>query len=87
MASKATPYVKTVALYARVSTMDQNCEVQLADLRRYASQRFGKTYEYVDVGVSGTQRKRPQLDALIKDAKKRSFESCWSGSLTVSPVP
>jgi DNA invertase Pin-like site-specific DNA recombinase len=74
MASKATPYVKTVAVYARVSTMDQNCEVQLADLRRYVSQRFGKSYEYVDVGVSGTQRKRPQLDALVKDAKKRLFE-------------
>ena len=69
-----SPSAITVALYARVSTMDQNCEVQLADLRRYASQRFGETYEYVDVGVSGTQRKRPQLDALKKDAKKRLFE-------------
>ncbi len=74
MASKASPYVKTVALYARVSTTDQNCEVQLADLRRYARQRFSKACEYVDVGVSGTQRKRPQLDALMKDAKKRLFE-------------
>ena len=74
MAGKATPYAKTVALYARVSTLDQNCEVQLADLRRYASQRFGKAYEYVDVGVSGTQRRRPQLDALMKDAHKRLFE-------------
>ena len=68
------PSTRPVALYARVSTMDQNCEVRLADLRRSASQRFGKTYEYVDVGVSGTQRKRPQLDALKKDAKKRLFE-------------
>lgn len=30
---------KTVALYARVSTTDQNCELQLGDLRRFASQR------------------------------------------------
>ena len=70
----SAPGAKTVALYARVSTMDQNCEVQLADLRRYASQRFGEPYEYVDVGVSGTQRRRPQLDALMKDASKRRFD-------------
>lgn len=66
--------MKTVALYARVSTLDQNCEVQLQDLRRYAGQRFGPVREYVDVGVSGTQRRRPQLDALLADAHKRRFE-------------
>jgi DNA invertase Pin-like site-specific DNA recombinase len=65
---------KTVALYARVSTLDQNCELQLADLRRYASQRFGRCYEYVDEGVSGAQRRRPQLDALVRDAHKRTFD-------------
>jgi hypothetical protein len=27
---------KTIGIYARVSTLEQNCEVQLADLRRYA---------------------------------------------------
>jgi len=46
--------MKTVALYARVSTLDQNCEVQLQDLRRYASQRFTLYREYIDVGVSGS---------------------------------
>jgi DNA invertase Pin-like site-specific DNA recombinase len=63
---------KTVALYARVSTLDQSCAMQLEDLRRYAA-RFGQSYEYVDVGVSGAQRRRPQLDALMKDARKRRF--------------
>jgi DNA invertase Pin-like site-specific DNA recombinase len=65
---------KTVALYARVSTLDQNCELQLADLRRYAQQRFGQSYEYVDEGVSGGQRRRPQLDGLVRDAHKRLFD-------------
>jgi DNA invertase Pin-like site-specific DNA recombinase len=65
--------MKTVALYARVSTLDQSCAMQLEDLRRYASQRFDRQYEYVDTGVSGTQRSRPQLDALMKDAHKRLF--------------
>ncbi len=64
---------KAVALYARVSTLEQNCEVQLEDLRRYAAQRFTLYHEYIDVGVSGAQRNRPQLDALKKDARKRLF--------------
>jgi DNA invertase Pin-like site-specific DNA recombinase len=65
---------KVAALYARVSTLDQNCEVQLQDLRRYAGQRFAQYREYIDVGVSGAQRHRPQLDALMKDAHKRLFD-------------
>jgi predicted site-specific integrase-resolvase len=50
---------KTVALYARVSTLDQSCAMQLEDLRRYVA-RFGRSYEYVEIGVSGAQRRRPQ---------------------------
>ena len=65
---------KVAALYARVSTLDQNCEVQLQDLRRYAAQRFAQYREYIDLGVSGAQRHRPQLDALMKDAHKRLFD-------------
>ena len=66
--------MKTAALYARVSTLDQNCEVQLQDLRRHAGQRFAQYREYIDVGVSGAQRHRPQLDMLMKDARKRLFD-------------
>ncbi len=66
--------MKTAVLYARVSTLDQNCDLQLADLRRYARQRFECLREYVDRGISGTQRHRPQLDVLVKDARKRMFD-------------
>jgi len=62
------------ALYARVSTLDQNCEVQLEDLRRYAGKRFARYQEYTDAGVSGTQRHRPQLDTLMRDARRRLFD-------------
>src|SRR3989475_12720129 len=65
---------KTAAIYARVCTLDQNCEVQLQDLRRFAGQRFVLYREYIDVGVSGIQRHRPQLDMLVKDARKRLFD-------------
>jgi len=71
MAQEST---KVVALYARVSTLDQNCEVQLEELRRYAGKRFARFNEYTDTGVSGTQRHRPQLDMLLRDARKRLFD-------------
>ena len=40
-----------IAVYARVSTTDQSCEMQLRELREYARQR-GWTFggEYVDTG-------------------------------------
>ena len=65
---------KVAALYARVSTLDQNCEVQLEELRRYAGKCFARYCEYTDAGVSGAQRHRPQLDALMKDARRRLFD-------------
>jgi DNA invertase Pin-like site-specific DNA recombinase len=45
---------KEAALHARVSTLDQNCEVQLQDLRRFVGQRFTLYREYIDVGLSGS---------------------------------
>lgn len=67
--------MKTVALYARVSTAEQSCGLQLDDLRRYAERRgFTIVGEYVDVGVSGSLRQRPQLDRLMVDARKKRFD-------------
>lgn len=66
---------RAAALYARVSTTEQNCGLQLEGLRRYASQRFDQVFEFVDVGVSGTERRRPQLDALMQAARRRHFDA------------
>ena len=66
---------KTVAIYARVSTVEQNCGLQLDELRRYTQQRFARALEFVDIGVSGTQRRRPQLDALMQAARRRQFDA------------
>jgi len=35
--------------------------------------------EYVDAGISGAKDKRPALDELLKDAKRRRFDVlvCW----------
>jgi DNA invertase Pin-like site-specific DNA recombinase len=63
-----------VAIYARVSTDDQNCELQLGALREYCKRwEFEVGKEYIDRGVSGKNASRPALDALLKDAKDRRF--------------
>lgn len=67
------------AIYARVSTVDQEPENQLAELRRYSEARNWTPTEYVDRGVSGAKDHRPALDTLIRDAKRRRFDVlvCW----------
>jgi DNA invertase Pin-like site-specific DNA recombinase len=65
-----------VAIYARVSTKDQSCELQLRDLRAYCSARgFSVQREYVDVGESGAKDSRPQLNDLMAAARKRLFDA------------
>jgi DNA invertase Pin-like site-specific DNA recombinase len=69
-----------VALYSRVSTPDQSVDMQLLDLRRFCEQRGFEVFrEYCDQGVSGTKDRRPALDELMPDARKRKFDAvlCW----------
>ncbi len=56
------------AIYARVSTLDQQPENQLQELRRYVQARSWTAQEYVDHGVSGAKDRRPALDRLVRDA-------------------
>src|ERR1700746_2924665 len=67
------------AIYARVSTLDQEPENQLQELRRYIEARGWTAVEYVDHGVSGAKESRPALDTLFRDAKRRKFDVlvCW----------
>src|ERR1019366_7304281 len=66
--------MKTVALYLRVSTVDQHPETQLHDLRAMAQQRsFQIVAEYTD-RISGTKARRPGLDDLLRDARRGRFQ-------------
>jgi DNA invertase Pin-like site-specific DNA recombinase len=66
--------MKTVALYLRVSTVDQHPETQLHDLRAMAQQRgFEIVAEYTD-RISGTKARRPGLDDLLRDARRGRFQ-------------
>jgi DNA invertase Pin-like site-specific DNA recombinase len=69
------------ALYARVSTVDQAAENQIRELRRYVDARGWTVYAaYVDRGVSGSKQSRPQLDAMLRESKRRQFDAIaiWS---------
>ena len=63
------PNPTRVAIYVRVSTLDQEPENQLAEVRRYVGARGWASTEYVDRGVSGAKDRRPALDALLKDGR------------------
>src|SRR5262245_58888155 len=64
-----------IALYARVSTSDQSCEMQLRELREYCARRSWEIAgEYVDTGWSGATKGRPELDRLMTDARARRID-------------
>jgi len=66
--------MKKAAIYVRVSTPDQHVESQLYDLRELAAQRgFEIVHEYEDRGVSGKKARRPGLDLLMADARRKKF--------------
>ena len=66
--------ITRAAIYARVSTGDQNCHMQLVDLRKYCAARGWEVYgEYVDT-ISGTKSSRPGRDRLMKDIQARRVD-------------
>ena len=75
-ASSEVSSVLKAAIYARVSTTDQNCEMQVRELREYAERRgWVVSDEYVDTGWSGAKASRPELDRLMRDAALRRFDA------------
>ena len=66
--------MKRCAIYARVSTSEQCVDNQLYDLRQFAAQRgFEVVAEYTDVGISGKKARRPGLDTMLREARRRKF--------------
>jgi len=65
-----------IGIYARVSTADQSCEMQLRELREYAGRQGWEVFhEYVDHGVSGKKAVRPALTSLMSDARLKRFDA------------
>jgi DNA invertase Pin-like site-specific DNA recombinase len=65
-----------IAVYARVSTTDQTAENQILELRAYAAARgWIVAAENVDTGISGNTTSRPQLEAMLKAARRRQIDA------------
>jgi DNA invertase Pin-like site-specific DNA recombinase len=66
------------ALYARVSTSDKGQDVgmQVSEFQEFCARRtWTVADQYVDTGISGSKERRPQLDRLMADARKRKFDA------------
>jgi len=76
-AQESTQPIARVALYARVSTLNnQDPEMQLAELREYEGRRGWEVVEeFTDQGVSGCKESRPALNRLMSDACRRRFDA------------
>ncbi|MCL2448608.1 MAG: recombinase family protein [Polyangiaceae bacterium] len=62
---------KRVAVYARVSTLDQSHESQLGECRAYCERRgWSVVGEFVDQGISGTKDRRPALDDMMTRVRR-----------------
>jgi DNA invertase Pin-like site-specific DNA recombinase len=79
--------MKTVALYLRVSSVDQHPETQLYDLRSMAQQRVFKSLPSTPTGSPG--RKLAGLVSMICSGMRAADASrcSWSGPRTGSPGP
>ena len=66
---------KRVVIYARVSTNEQNCDRQVAELEQVVKNNNWELVDtYIDKGYSRTTTTRPELDRMMKDAFVRKFD-------------
>ena len=65
----------TVALYCRVSKLDQHPENQKIQLKEFAKRNNFEIYDiYIDK-ISGAKESRPRLNDLMTDARKKMFNA------------
>lgn len=66
---------KRAVLYYRVSKDEQNCENQMADLRKYCKfRKWTAASEYQDDAVSGIKKARPALDKMMAEIRRGKFD-------------
>ena len=65
---------KRAAIYVRVSTAEQETDLQETELREYCDNRGWSCTIYRDKGQSGAKNDRPALNALLGDMRKRKFD-------------
>jgi DNA invertase Pin-like site-specific DNA recombinase len=65
---------KRAAIYVRVSTVEQETDMQEAELREYCERRGWTFTVHRDKGQSGIKEDRPALNSLLGDLRKRKFD-------------
>lgn len=67
--------IKSVAIYARVSTDKQKVDMQLNELRQFAARSGWTIYqEYIDQNFTGANTNRPAFQEMMDAARKRRFD-------------
>ena len=62
------------AIYTRVSTSDQNDELQLREIQDYATGQGWEVFDLYQDVASGAKSRRPGLNRLLGDAMARRFD-------------
>lgn len=62
-------------LYIRVSTVDQNPQLQFNELREFCRARSWKPSEFLDHGISGIDSSRPGLRGLLQACHLRTIDA------------
>jgi DNA invertase Pin-like site-specific DNA recombinase len=65
---------KRAAIYVRVSTVEQETELQEHELREYCERRGWSYVVYRDRGQSGAKNDRPALTTMMNDLRRRKID-------------
>jgi DNA invertase Pin-like site-specific DNA recombinase len=64
---------KGVALYARVSSEQQDTDLQIRELTEFAANKGWEVYRIYEEKITGTTANRPQLKQMMADMKSGKF--------------
>ena len=65
---------KRAAIYVRVSTVEQETDLQEHELQEYCERRGWSCALYRDKGQSGAKKDRPALTAMMNDLRRRKID-------------
>jgi DNA invertase Pin-like site-specific DNA recombinase len=65
---------KRAAIYVRVSTMQQETDMQETELREYCSRRGWESILFRDQAQSGAKQDRPALTSLLSNLRRRKID-------------
>ncbi len=65
---------KLAGIYVRVSSVDQETDLQETELKEYCERRGWTPILYRDHGQSGAKQDRPALNSLLSDLRKRKID-------------